>query len=293
MVALLSVSGMTVLLCPNARSTTSIQAIICRPFVEPTITLPASGTTTTDDSVVVRGTGDAGMTATISRSTVEVGAATIMHDGTYMVDVPLAEGDNQLMAREVDACGTTQDSTVVHIRRDTNGPGAGSGNTSLGTGIDQSEPLPPVQLPAVGGPIVPTPDTPGFGKPTILHPTANEVVHSSRLWVSGTAPPGSVVTISVNGTDVAEVVASDTGEYGAMVNIDVGSDTVQARATQGQQAATSDPVTVTFARPEDAAASSAARRGEPSRPSLWMAVLTAIAGVVLTLIAKRRRRRDR
>jgi hypothetical protein len=182
-----------------------------------------------------------------------VGIATVASDGSYGLTVPLVEGDNVLMAREVDNCSNTKDSSSVTIHRTvvtSPQPPAGSGSSVTPPSITPSPSSETIPSTLSNPPsAAPVPNTPGYQKPTVTSPTPGQVVTSSHLWVRGSAKPGSRVTIYANGLVAGEVLASDDGTYAVMVTLRPGENTIQVRARLGGDVATSESVNVLYVPP--------------------------------------------
>lgn len=252
--------GLILLCVPSTASANSnIETKICPSFEGPTITVPSTGTETENSSITIGGVGEPGMAISIVRNGVIIGMTTAVADGSYGLEVGLESGDNALLAREINECGTVKDSEAVSVHRtvvespqtpttpdeeDTSVIPQADVETQPSVGIGEGTP-PLLQLP-----IVPTVDTPGFLKPTITTPSSGDILNSSQVWVGGRAHPGSVVTIYLNGRSVAYVIATEKGVYGTLVSLSKGKNALQVRSTLGTNVATSDVIEVLFEQDE-------------------------------------------
>jgi hypothetical protein len=232
---------------PTSFAASTIQSAICGQFVAPVITLPPPDSQTNDTSVVVQGSGEPLMTVSILRNGQSVGVTLAASDGSYALEVPLVVGANSLVAREVDPCGTVKESVPVGIERlstevpQEEAPDTASAPIATPTfpGLDQTDR--PLERP-----IVVTPPTPGYQRPTIVYPLARTTTHSNRIWIKGDAQAGSVVIVYVNGISVARTIASDDGSYGVLVTLIEGENSLQVKSRLGSASAASDPVFVTY-----------------------------------------------
>jgi len=226
---------------------TNIQTEICTQFVGPTITAPPSGTQTDASSIIVKGMGETGMTLTITRNDANVGATIVAPDGSYALNVPLMNGDNVLVSQEVNGCNTLKESAAVTVYRTiVQQSSTPEENSSAAQTNAQSATTLRSGGPSLGNPVTSLPNTPGYQRPTITHPTQGEMFYVSHLWVTGKAQPGSIVTIYVSNVSVARTIASEDGTYGATVGLRPGANTVQVRARLGDRVATSDLIDVTY-----------------------------------------------
>jgi hypothetical protein len=234
-------------------ATTTIQANICQAsFTGPAITDPQSDTQTSDSSIIVKGTGEPNMGVTILENGVSVGTATILPDGTYALEVPLAVGDNILVAREATSC-TTIDSTTITVHRPTPPqPPKPSPSSPSSPAKPPASHNPSVGILPIGNGSTPSapaqPASPGseFFTPTITYPTKNQQFTTAHTWVTGRAQPGSLVVIYVNGAEAARVIASDSGTYGAMVSLTSGKNMIYVRSELNGKSMTSNVVSVEF-----------------------------------------------
>lgn len=239
-----------------ASASTTIQANICRTsYTAPIITEPAQAVETKDPSIVVKGTGEPDMTIMIVDNGTNVGSATVGGDGSFALQVPLIVGDNTLIARETDGC-TTHDSGAVNIHRtaippfeqpsgstqsarDATLPKSGS-NFSLGDGESALSPSLPSGTPQTGE------QSGSTSGAIILQPHDGAQFSEGQIWVRGTASPGGVVTIFLNGREVARVVAGEDGSFAVMITLKPGDNTIQAVVENEGQSIASREIRVRF-----------------------------------------------
>jgi hypothetical protein len=235
------------LVFPSAPSlaSTSVESQICDDFEQPLITAPADGTHTKDASVMVTGTGEPTMTvmAVVNGSPVATGSVAV--DGTFGLSATLQVGQNSLLVKESNDCGTTKQTSPITVVRDEEPVPETPGSPPV-------EP-PQEELPGGGGLHQNIPDettsskpSSGYPKPIITTPTENTTTRVSHILVAGTAYRGSLVTIYVNGVSEARVIASADGRYQAQVNLDEGKNQVRVYSQFGKQGAFSDIRTITF-----------------------------------------------
>jgi hypothetical protein len=231
-------------------ASSTIQSAICGQFVAPAITSPPPGSQTNDASIVVQGTGEPSMTVVILLDGQSVSMTLVAPDGSYALEVPLIVGANSLVAHEANPCGTIKESAPAVVERHSNEAPPSEESTLIPEiaapifpGLDQTDR--PLERP-----IMSTSSTPGYQKPTIAYPTGKITTHSNRLWVKGKAQPGSVVTIYVNGMSAARTIASDDGNYGVMVTLSEGDNSLQVKSRLGSDGAVSDSLIVTYVKQE-------------------------------------------
>lgn len=234
-------------------ATVEIQSNICGDFIAPTITSPASGLVTQDDSVVVTGEGEASLPVVIIKNGVAVAATTVSSGGGYSISVPLSVGENTISAREVNSCGTAKQSAEIQLQRNAV-PQAPTDNMPVSPEPDGGVTVAPVvsaQAPsnALNQPIPGKGSAPGPRIPVILHPLPDATFTNSTVWVNGAAEPSSTVTIYVNGLSVARLRASSTGNFGATVELNNGRNSIQVEAEKDGKSALSEPTVVTYTPP--------------------------------------------
>ncbi|WP_341886823.1 Ig-like domain-containing protein [Variovorax sp. YR752] len=151
----------------------------------------ASGGKTDDSSPVIHGTGTAGNTVIVmikdGLGERELGRATVGEDGTWSLEPkhPLVSGSNSFTAIEMDAAGN---------------PTAPS--TSYEVIVDVTKPEPPV--------IENVQDDVGPSKGMLQK---NELTDDARPTITGTAQPGSTVTLYDKGVEIGKVPADAAGRW--------------------------------------------------------------------------------
>jgi hypothetical protein len=238
-----------------ASAITHIQASICGAYQPPTITTPSSGTTTNDPTAIISGNGEPAMSTTIVEGTTDLGTTLVAPDTTYALEVPLTAGDNAIFAREVDGCGTIKDSATILIHYQVVSQGT-QASGPLGS-IAQDKGQLPVSLPSP--PTVSSVEQPTTGQayaggvyttaPTITLPVSGSTFNNSHIWVRGKAQPGSIVTVYLDGNNVAAVEASASGDYGVLVSLQPGRNTIQVSAEKEGAAMTSPALYVNLIGP--------------------------------------------
>jgi hypothetical protein len=240
--------GGLVLAVPSAIALTNIQANVCTDFAGPAVTSPAEATTTTATSFVIEGTGEPAMTLDVVEGNIVVGSTTVISDGTFAVEVPLRAGDTTFVVREMNNCTIKQAAVPLIHRTVTEQPPGGQEESPSPVVV-----LPPVSLPVPPFTItVPKPSTKppkpssDFLQPTITSPVGGTILGSGHLWVAGKAKPGSLVTIYVNSQGIARATADQSGNYGALVELSEGRNTLQVRSELNGQSSLSDIVEVIY-----------------------------------------------
>jgi hypothetical protein len=244
--SLLAISLSALLIFPSASSLalTNVESQICDDFEQPLITAPADGTHTKDAWVMVTGTGEATMAVTIVVNGSPVATGSVAGDGTFSLSAPLEVGQSTLLVRESNDCSTTKETSPITVVREQDSTPQNP----------ETPPEPPEEvLPSTDGlhqniPNAPTPpqSSSGLRKPVITAPMKGATTSVSRILVAGSAHPGSLVTIYVNGLSEAQVVASSDGLFAAQVNLDEGKNKLQVLSQSGKQRALSDEQMVTF-----------------------------------------------
>jgi hypothetical protein len=231
-----------------ALAITTVQSRVCEDFAAPAIVSPGDGLQTKDASIMVEGTGEPGKSVMVLRNGDNQGVGAIASDGTFGFTVPLEQGDNVLVAREANECGTTKDSSSVTVHADLPAP--------PNPEPPVSEPLQPggtagptASVPStgnIGRPFVPKPSGSGLEKPKISSSNDDLTVYVDTLLIEGTAHPGSLLTVYVNGKSQAQLYASKNGTFRLRVVLSEGKNTLKVRSTLGSKTADSDEVTVTY-----------------------------------------------
>lgn len=258
---------------------TTVQSQVCQDFAAPLIVSPSDGTQTKDSSVMIEGTGEPGKTIEIIKGDVTKGIGAVASDGSFGLTVPLAAGDNTFFARETNECDTTKDSPPVTIHADLPVPPvtqpSGDGDSEE-AGSESPAVIAPIQPGgAIGGPFTPRPGTLGFEKPKITSLKDGATVYLDTLLVEGTAHPGSLVTIYVNGIGQAQVIVSLDGNFRVRVVLEEGLNTIRVRSTLGDKTAASDEFKVTYVRRVTATLTRPLSKNE-----IATAVVASIAAVI-------------
>nr|WP_276203634.1 Ig-like domain-containing protein [Hyalangium minutum] len=161
----------------SADSNTITLTVDTTPPLAPAVDTPVNGSQTNNNHMTYGGTAEAGISVTVIVDGIEVGATTTNAFGVWHVAPPatLAGGSHTVRARGTDGGGNT----------------SADSNTNTFT-VDVTPP------PA---PVVNTP--------------ANDVVSRYNIpTYSGTAEPGSTVTVSVDGTEVGTTTADTSERWG-------------------------------------------------------------------------------
>lgn len=140
----------------------------------PVITAPAEGSTTTDPTPTVTGTGEPGAEVTVEIDGNVVGTATVADDGTWalQLDDPLDDGEHTVTATQTDGAGNTSEADEVTFAVDS-----------------------------------------GAEPPMITAPADGSSLEDTTPTVTGTAEPGASVEVSVDGEVVGTVTADADGKF--------------------------------------------------------------------------------
>lgn len=228
----------TVASAPRSLAASStIKSQICNAgFVAPAIVEPLTGYRSTASNVTVKGTGEPGMTVSVLVGGQPKAATVVAVDGVFSVQVPLAIGNNILVAREKDECDNVKDSPEVTVTREqepapapgpgpTKKPGSSPASRRGAAGFGS---FPNVSGGAIDSGEKPSQQEEGVDAPKITSLKEGQVVRIGRVWVAGTGQPGSVVIIYVNGKEVARVIVGEDGTFGAEVALKPGENTIKA-----------------------------------------------------------------
>jgi MYXO-CTERM domain-containing protein len=189
---------------------------LARPFTidttapfPPTVTSPTNGSTVANASPTFSGIAEAGSTVAVEIDGLIVGTAVANSSGqwTLLSPSPLADGPHTVRARATDAVGN----------QSTAGP-------TVSFSVDTTAPA----------------------TPTLVTPAAGSSSSSDRPLVQGSADPGSVVTIRIDGVVVGTTVAASNGAFSftpAALADGPHSITVQATDALGNTSAASTPRT--------------------------------------------------
>jgi len=227
---------------------TNVRTRICSPFNAPSITAPATGSSTTSSSLHVVGYADPGLVVSIQNNDTGAGATTATTDGSYAINVPLDTGSNSLVASHTNDCNTVKKSATVQALRvaatttpEATTPMSNPSGTQPSSTIQTTKPIEVTKLTAV--PASTTTSTAASPatmaaqaeeqakKDIITEPKAGEVLSSERTWITGKTTPATKVDIYVNHAAVASVISADDGIYGALVSIKSGRNNIQVQAT--------------------------------------------------------------
>ncbi|MBD3942225.1 hypothetical protein IF188_11010 [Microbacterium sp. NEAU-LLC] len=162
----------------------------------PVIESPATGDVVDTATPPITGTAEANSTVTVTIDGAEAGTTTADDTGawTFTPTTPLDEGDHTVVATATDEAGNVSpDSNEVAFTVNTAAPDA----------------------------------------PVIEAPSDGAVVEDSTPDISGTAEPGSTVTVSIDGVDAGTTPADDTGAwtFTPTTPLEDGEHTVVATAT--------------------------------------------------------------
>ena len=157
---------------------------------------PADGSTTSDPTPVVSGTGEAGSSITVTEGGLTVCTTTVQSDGTWSCDptLPLLPGEHTLTVTGEDPAGNTDTATtIVTIVPD-------SGDT-----------VPPAA-------------------PVIVAPAEGTSVQDTTPLISGTGEPGATVTVTEGSTVLCTAVVATNGTWSCSptVALPLGPHTVSA-----------------------------------------------------------------
>lgn len=107
---------------PEAEGNYMIRALVNFEVTAPTITSPADGSFTNEETVTVEGNASPTTTVHVMNNGEEVATATATDEGTFAVDVSLTEGANVLTAKSSTETGETEESAPVTIVLDQTAP---------------------------------------------------------------------------------------------------------------------------------------------------------------------------
>ncbi len=163
---------------------------------------------TTGSTAHVFGVSQYGATVTIMVNSLASAVLVVAPDGSYDANVPLNIGSNTLNAQASDSCSRTATSPAINLVRTT---------------------VPPLP-------------------PTITNPPNGSTVHVPSIQVDGTAESGTSVSLYRNGTLVGTVVATASGQFGLLIVLVAGTNSLTATATNSVGTSPSSlPVMVSFA----------------------------------------------
>ncbi|WP_194293017.1 Ig-like domain-containing protein [Streptomyces smaragdinus] len=171
----------------------------------PVITSPADGSTITDSTPTVTGTGEPGATVEVSVDGTVVGTTTVNPDGTWSLDVttPLADGPHTVSATQTDAAGNVSP--------------AGSNDFTVNTTVTVEPPV-------------------------ITSPSSGDVIGDSTPTISGTGTPGDTIEVIVDGTPIGTTTVDPDGTWTFTPSTPLGDGDHTITATETDAAGnTSDP----------------------------------------------------
>lgn len=175
----------------------------------PIVLEPTAGARLYTDTPTVGGTGEPGATVSVKIGGVEVGTTVVNPDGSWVLTTDeLPDGASTLVVTQTDPAGNESASTTVTVTVDTTAPAV----------------------------------------PVLLTPADGDVVDTATPEVTGTAEPGSTLSVLVDGVVVDTFTVGSSGEFSytfppALAD---GSHVITLRAADGGN--TSDPsvpVTIT------------------------------------------------
>ncbi|MGK3124520.1 Ig-like domain-containing protein, partial [Candidatus Pantoea formicae] len=182
--------------------------------------VPITNGATNDTTPVLTGTAEPGSTVTISDNGTTVGTAPVGTDGTWSYSPTLTEGDHSLTVTVTDPAGNSSNpSTPIVVNVDTTPP-------------------------AASGPVVISNDQSGTAVP-ITNGTTND----TTPVLSGSAEPGSTVTVSDGTTVLGSVSVGSDGSWSYTTPaLSEGDHTLSATVTDaaGNSSTTSTSVTITI-----------------------------------------------
>jgi hypothetical protein len=238
--------ALAVILAPSiVFAATNVQTKICNPFNAPSITAPASGSSTSNSSIHLVGYSSPGTVVNVLKNGSGSGATTAATDGTYGISVPLDTGSNSLVASVTNDCNTIKKSATFQALR----VAVATPVTATPTETTTTQATPtikptakpevttltttpaPIETAASTAAAIETAKQEQAQKEIIAEPRAGDVLSNERTWISGKTTATTKVDIYVNRTVAASVVSADDGIYGAMVNIRSGQNTIQVQAT--------------------------------------------------------------
>ena len=194
---------------PRIRSTFTVDT---EDPVAPVITGPVEGSVINDSTPLITGTGEPGATVTVSVDGTEVADDVVVDengDWSFQLTVPLSDAEHTVSATQTDPAGNESPADSVTFTVDTEDPVA----------------------------------------PVITGPVEGSVINDSTPLITGTGEPGATVTVSVDGTEVADdVVVDENGDWSFQLTVPLSDAEHTVSATQTDPAgneSTADEVTFT------------------------------------------------
>ncbi|MCS7464046.1 Ig-like domain-containing protein [Paenibacillus doosanensis] len=166
------------------------------PPAVPALLAPANGLQANTSLPTISGTAEPGTAVTIRLDGMDAATVTAAADGswTWTPDAALSEGAHTVSASATDAAGNTGSFSAEHTFK-----------------VDTTAPVTPV----------------------LVAPTNGEWTNAAAPTISGTAEPGTVATIRLDGTDAATVTVAGDGSWSWMPSsaLTEGAHTLSAGAT--------------------------------------------------------------
>ncbi|MEU6134591.1 Ig-like domain-containing protein [Nocardioides sp. NPDC047086] len=178
----------------------------------PVITSPTDGSTTSDTTPTITGTGEPGATVEVTIDGQVVGEATVDADGNWELPLtdPLADGEHTVTATQTDQAGNVSDPSA---------------------------------------PVTFTVDAAAPEAPVITSPADGSSTQDTTPTISGTAEPGTTVEVTIDGTVVGSAPVDGDGSWNLILTDPLveGPHTATATATDesGNTSDPSEPVTFT------------------------------------------------
>lgn len=156
----------------------------------PRVLVPTEGEVLGTSAVTVEGTAEPGSTVVVREGGAEVGRGEVVADGTWSVQVALADGPHDLAVEAEDAAGNVSPATDRAFVVDTVAPDA----------------------------------------PLVVTPVDGAMCAHAQVWIEGTAEPDSLVTVYEGTTALGSVRAAADGRWSLWPTFADGTHVVQAVA---------------------------------------------------------------
>ncbi|WP_225409064.1 adventurous gliding motility protein AgmC [Stigmatella hybrida] len=190
---------------PSNTNTFTVDSV---PPAAPVVTTPANGSTTNDNTPTYSGTAEPGSTVAIIVDGTTAGTAIVDGSGnwTFTPTTPLSEGPHTVSATASDTAGNVS-------------PPSNTNNFI----VDATAPAAPV----------------------VTTPANNAVINDSTPTYSGTAEPGSTVTVIVDGVPVGTATADGSGNWSFTPTMPLGEGPHTVSATAADAAGNTSPASPT------------------------------------------------